>query len=866
MITSAGAAKGHFDGALDEVRVWDHALTGAEIRSSINAELTSGTGLVARWGMGEGSGTAVGDSIAPAANGTITGSGYSWPAGAPFNISVTPSDPPNAPSLNAPADGATGISTSPTLSVTASDPDGGDLDVDFYGREAGGAAGPTFTLVTLPDTQNYTTSDTAAGLFNAQTQWIVDQKTAMNIVFAAHLGDITQNGDVSAEWTRANTAMTKLDIAGVPYSVTVGNHDGPLAYTSFLSTFPASRYASRGWYGGYLGDLTDRDAFGELIDDFGQDRGNLDSYQLFSAAGMDFIVLNLEVDSPAAYRVADWANRVLAGFPNRRAIVVTHQFLTTGNTRATSPYAGTGGISAETLWQTVIQPRCNVFMVLNGHAPGEGRRVDNNACGKPVHQILQDYQNYSNGGNGWLRYYEFDPSNDQIHASTYSPVTGGYETDESSQFTLTYDMVGGSPFQLLGSDTVASGGTASFTWSGLTADKTYEWYAVASDATDSATSPVWSFTAGASVPTYPTVPVSAGSGEKPQSKVWEHAGSWWAVMPSTTASPRAPGSGARTSMRAGAAVLKLSAARTPRPTSRSSATSRTCCCTTPHRRSSRSSTSPAATGMPSGRHARRRPASPCPTARPRPSTSTRPAACGWRPRPARPSTSTTATLRTPRSAARSTLATGINSDDISVVTAMPNNTIGVLWSNQNTQRFGFQTHADGADPATWSADEVPGLRIRSGRRTRHGRRPSQRRRRRGRHALRGRQDELRHMPAIRRSRCSCGDRTAHGTRCMRSMSPAPAASSCSTSSIETVRVVYTSTEGYNDIVVKTSPTSSISFGARQTVMSGGLNDVTSTKSNWTDRSSSSLRAPARHRRAFLTAGTPPAPATSAASG
>ena len=203
--------------------------------------------------------------------------------------------------------------------------------------------------------------------------------------------------------------------------------------------------------------------------------------------------------------------------------------------RRTTPYTRTSdGISAETLWQNVIRDHCNVFLVLNGNYPGEGRRVDNNTCGQPVHQVLQDYQNYANGGNGWLRYFEFDPANDQINAYTYSPVTGGYETDASSQFTLDYDMVGGSPFQLLGSDTVASGGTASFTWSGLTDDTAHEWYAVVSDGVASTTGPTWSFTTGGSVPTYATIPVSAGTGEKPQSKAWEHAGSWWAVLPSST--------------------------------------------------------------------------------------------------------------------------------------------------------------------------------------------------------------------------------------------------------------------------------------------------------------------------------------------
>ena len=54
--------------------MWDRALTQTEILTNINHQITSGTGLVVRWGLNEGTGTAVGDSIATAANGTITGS------------------------------------------------------------------------------------------------------------------------------------------------------------------------------------------------------------------------------------------------------------------------------------------------------------------------------------------------------------------------------------------------------------------------------------------------------------------------------------------------------------------------------------------------------------------------------------------------------------------------------------------------------------------------------------------------------------------------------------------------------------------------------------------------------------------------
>ncbi|MGV3502253.1 MAG: T9SS type A sorting domain-containing protein, partial [Adhaeribacter sp.] len=54
------------------------------------------------------------------------------------------------------------------------------------------------------------------------------------------------------------------------------------------------------------------------------------------------------------------------------------------------------------------------------------------------------------------------------------------------------------------------------------------------------------------------------------------------------------------------------------------------------------------------------------------------------------------------------VASGVSSDDICAVLHLPAlNRIGVLWSNQETDRFGFRTHVNGTSPTTWTADEVP---------------------------------------------------------------------------------------------------------------------------------------------------------------
>ncbi len=54
-----------------------------------------------------------------------------------------------------------------------------------------------------------------------------------------------------------------------------------------------------------------------------------------------------------------------------------------------------------------------------------------------------------------------------------------------------------------------------------------------------------------------------------------------------------------------------------------------------------------------------------------------------------------------------TIASGISSDDISAITALPDDSVGVLWSNQQTDRFGFRVHNDSDPVGVWSGDEVP---------------------------------------------------------------------------------------------------------------------------------------------------------------
>jgi PKD repeat protein len=320
---------------------------------------------------------------------------------------------------------------------------------------AAGAAQPAaaavepgdFTIALLPDTQNYVSTSANRAIMGAQTQWLVDNRAALNLAFVSHLGDIVGVSTNTTQWDFASQYLRTLDDAGVPNSVLPGNHDmdvptgdAPL----YRQHLPVSRYANASWnspaarYGGYLGQ-----------NQFGPDpvdRQNLDNYALVTAGGMDFLILNLEFGTPD-YTI-DWAKRVLAAYPDRRAILVTHSYVNTAG-QIDPVVQRPGGNSPAQLWQKLVSPSCSIFLVVNGHWHdgdlSEARRTDTNSCGKPVHALLSDYQERVNGGDGWLRYYTFKPSRNEIEAVTYSPTRGQFETDADSAFTMPYDMTGTTP-------------------------------------------------------------------------------------------------------------------------------------------------------------------------------------------------------------------------------------------------------------------------------------------------------------------------------------------------------------------------------------------------------------------------------------
>jgi hypothetical protein len=251
---------------------------------------------------------------------------------------------------------------------------------------SGAFANNTFTIAVIPDTQFYvdsgntlTTSpaytqpnaDLTALYFNAETQWLASNKSALNLVFVTHVGDVVQNGDGTSdgsapltpiwgstkEFDRAFAAMQILSNADIPFGMSPGNHDYDRYYwTNNLNRQPllqspltnlwgqyfgsqSSLFKGKTWYGGASDNL------GNYIQNYNPanpcPNTGMSSYQVFTAGGKKFLHISLELEAgPAAVA---WVADVLKAHPKYATIITTHSNIGPFAAGDMEPPASVGG-------------------------------------------------------------------------------------------------------------------------------------------------------------------------------------------------------------------------------------------------------------------------------------------------------------------------------------------------------------------------------------------------------------------------------------------------------------------------------------------------------------------------------------------
>ncbi|MDR8412419.1 metallophosphoesterase [Nonomuraea sp. 3-1Str] len=269
--------------------------------------------------------------------------------------------------------------------VTAEDPFADDIDPG----DPNAFADPStydFSIVHFTDTQyisegaveQETAEERAvwesayAGIVN----WIKDNKAQRKISYVAHTGDIIENNirkpaDEATqrqivEMEVSSKQQRVLDEANIPNGVIAGNHDnqsgtedGPDAIYNKYYGPGRYRTAAQGWqHAEYGGPWKEGD--------------NQNHYDLFSAGGLDFVVVGLSYG--VTREEAEWADSVFKKFPDRNGILLSHDYLVP----STNPDGRGTGFSApdgSMLYKTVVEKNPNVFLILAGHEHGVGTNV-----------------------------------------------------------------------------------------------------------------------------------------------------------------------------------------------------------------------------------------------------------------------------------------------------------------------------------------------------------------------------------------------------------------------------------------------------------------------------------------------------------
>ena len=391
-----------------------------------------------------------------------------------------------------------------------------------------------FSVAWMTDTQ-YLSQGAADGdadfaaAYQAINDWIVANAQERRIVYAAHTGDLINNwqaGNIAPatarrEFAFASRMMKILEDAHMPYGVTPGNHDNKTGLSNVLYNeyFPPSRFDlaedsaptggdGEGYYGGSW-----------------QPSDNQNHYDLIEVGDHKLIFLYLGFIVGADE--IDWANQVLAEYRDRKAVLLTHSYLLPSMTPD-----GRGGdltrYDGAALFNDVVLRNENVFLTLSGHTHGVALNIkrDTGVKGRAVVEMLSNYQFYEDQEGerktGHLRLLQFNSDGAGITVDAYSPILNDFNanefdtepsreyTESADEFVVPADLATRTTgFRtdsiglalrtdtVIGTASVASGGEASVTWSGLVAGARYGWYARATDPFGvSAESTVFSFTTG----------------------------------------------------------------------------------------------------------------------------------------------------------------------------------------------------------------------------------------------------------------------------------------------------------------------------------------------------------------------------------
>lgn len=278
-----------------------------------------------------------------------------------------------------------------------------------------------YTIAWISDPQHY--SAKFPELYESMTSFLRDNRERLHLAYIMHTGDLVNKTSDEAQWEVAKRAQSYID--DIPNGVLAGNHDcqKPDLFKPYSRYFGESHYKDKPWYG----------------ESYKDNRGH---YDLLTIGHTDYLFVYMSFGPDNG--CIKWLNSVFAKYPERIGILLLHDYFTNDFERSED---------GEKLFQKVVKPNSNVYMVLCGHRYGAYRQIDlldddkDGTADRTVYQMMFNYQAAGKvGGDGYLRLLQVDEDSGTMHMLTYSPSLDDfnrfdepenrekhYEIDETSE-------------------------------------------------------------------------------------------------------------------------------------------------------------------------------------------------------------------------------------------------------------------------------------------------------------------------------------------------------------------------------------------------------------------------------------------------
>lgn len=291
--------------------------------------------------------------------------------------------------------------------------------ISFYAAVGAPAVDPTFTIAMMPDTQQEVRPSLPRNLndtrFRGRAQWLADNRESLDLRFVGHTGDVVNWGERDEyQYQVVSDGLQPLEQAGIPFSMSIGNHD-TRAVCAGGSACPGESASANV----RLSPLFNQYFGNRFIDLAGRyETGKVDNqYSVFDAGGVHWMVLTLELW--ARTPVIEWARQVVAAHPDYNVIVTTHAYLNSDGSISTSN-GGYGANSPLYLFDHLIKVYPNIRMVFSGHVGIAASREDTGVNGNKIASFMQTF--HSNTTNP-VRLVEIDTAANTAVTHIYAPQT-----------------------------------------------------------------------------------------------------------------------------------------------------------------------------------------------------------------------------------------------------------------------------------------------------------------------------------------------------------------------------------------------------------------------------------------------------------